>query len=134
MKYLVILAFFFSFIKTESQHFSIQFYSQEIQEVLFKESQLVGKWYFLSKDNYKKTKLENLTDGKSLILKKNRKYKSSLLRKSTNGKWYFDEKAQILVTEQGNEIIKWKLHELNELGMILIDLANNEKWYFSLSN
>ena len=106
----------------------------EITQNSFKESQLIGKWYFLSKDNDKKTKLENLTEGKSLSIKKNNKYKSEIFKKKEQGEWSFNEKSQILIFEKQSEKTEWKVHNLNEFGMVLINLATNEKWMFALAN
>ena len=98
----------------------------------FHESQLIGKWSFLSKENDKKTKLENLAEGKYLRLKKNKKYKSDLFEKPESGKWEFNEELQILELEYRNKKTKWRLVNVNVFGMVLINTDTNEKWTFAL--
>ena len=138
MKNILILAFLLTFgfkqsgIKIEKSGFASKIVLTKITQDLFQESELIGKWYYLSKDNDKKTKLENLTDGKYLKLKKNKKYKSDIFEKSESGIWKFNEELQILELEYQNRKTEWKLINLNEFGMVLINSETNEKWTFAL--
>lgn len=98
---------------------------------MFTESQLIGRWYFLSKDNDTKSKTENLVDGKSLLIKTNNDYESDIFNESEIGKWTFDKKTQILILKSNSGTTQWKLKNLNEFGLVLINLATDEKWMFS---
>jgi len=105
--------------------------SAENEKDLFTESQLIGRWYFLSKDNDTKSKTENLVDGKSLLIKTNNDYESDIFNESEIGKWTFDKKTQILILKSNSGTTQWKLKNLNEFGLVLINLATDEKWMFS---
>ena len=101
-------------------------------QIFFQEKQLIGRWYYLSKENDKKTKLENLADKKYLKLRKNKSYNSNIFEKNQSGKWKFYKESQILELEYQNTKTEWKLVNLNEFGMVLTNLGTNEKWIFAL--
>lgn len=135
MKHLLILPFLFfsiSFSFSESKIEGSRFITQKKQSK-FKASQLIGIWYFLSKDNDTKTKTENLTDGKYINLKKSKKYNSDVFEKDESGKWHFNEKSQILILENKTTKTELKLNNVNKFGMVLINQVTNEKWYFALA-
>ncbi len=102
-----------------------------IQKKLFKESQLIGKWYFLSKDNDSKSKSENLLEGKFIVMKTDHHYESDLFNNKEIGIWKFNEKTKILTLKTKTRDDKWKVETINDFGMILINIETNEKWKFS---
>ncbi len=100
----------------------------------FKKNELIGKWYFLSKDNDEKTKSENLLEGRFIKFNKNKKYYSNVINETEKGVWSFNEESQILTLTNGDKKSEWKPYNINEFGMILINQMTKEKWNFALAN
>ena len=106
-------------------------YSVVIQQKSFKESQLIGNWYFLSRDNDSNSKTENLVEGKSIIIETDYQYESDVFDNKESGSWSFNEKTQVLTLKTETTNDKWKLKNINDSGMVLINIETNEKWIFA---
>ena len=98
----------------------------------YNESQLIGKWYFLSKDNDNKTKSENLIEGKSITIKDDYQFESDVFENFKTGNWNFDKNNHILTFKNENNTLAWKLQKINDFGMVLINIETNEKWMFAI--
>jgi len=95
------------------------------------ESQLLGVWFFLSKDGDKNTKSKNLEEGKSMTLKADHSFESDVFNKSEKGTWSLNEETQVLTLETEESKTKWKIKNFNVFGMVLINVENNEEWLFA---
>lgn len=98
----------------------------------FKKERLIGKWYFWSKDNDSNTKLENVNEGKALIINANGTYTTDVFSRTESGKWYFNTQKQVLTFKHEQGETKWELRNVNEFGLVLINLSTTEKWVFAL--
>jgi hypothetical protein len=131
---LILVSFIISLNIGHSEMYSnnIEFESKEyLIQNHYNESQLIGKWYFLSNDHDNKSKTQNLLAGKFIIIKSNYMFKSDVFENIENGNWSFEEKTQILTFKTGNKNSKWKLQKVNDFGMVLINAETSEKWMFA---
>ncbi|MGY6647889.1 hypothetical protein [Wenyingzhuangia sp. IMCC45574] len=94
------------------------------------ENQLVGKWYYASRDSDKKSKTQNLVEGKFLQLEANHHFNSDAFTHLKDGNWSFNLKTQILSLKTQKHSSNWLVKKVNEFGMILIHAESNEKWTF----
>ena len=115
----------------ESGTRQFEYNTRAVLENAFDASQLIGQWYFMSKDNDKKSKTENLTEGKSITLKKDHTFESDVFESMESGEWSFNKDTQILTLKSKNKSVRWQLKNVNDFGMVLIHLESKEKWTFA---
>lgn len=117
----------------ETNQYLFNIYQSQINSTQksFDESQLIGNWYFLSKDNDSKSKSENLMDEKFITIKLDHKFDSDIFENMKSGNWSFDKETQILTLKSDSENSKWLIKNVNDFGMVLINLETNEKWMFA---
>ena len=101
------------------------------QQKSYKAPQLIGTFYLLEIENSGKSKLETLSEGKTLTLKEDQQYTSDLYAKNEKGTWSFDETTQILTLQTEDSTSNWKLEKVNDFGMVLINTKTKETWKFS---
>ena len=103
---------------------------QNDQEV-YKEKQLIGRWFYLSRDSESRSKTENLIEGKFIKLTKKHRIDSDLLEDWHEGEWRFEEEDQLLIFAKEGLTIEWELERVNDFGMVLIEKETKEKWLFA---
>lgn len=130
---MIILILISSIISLNTIHFNKTDFKpcESLLQKKYNESQLIVKWYFLSKDNDDKSKTKNLSEGRSIVIKSNYKFKSDIFKKSESGSWNFDAETQTLLLMYKDRSLVWKLMKINDFGMVLINKKTNEKWIFT---
>ena len=95
-----------------------------------KELKLMGEWYYLTKDNDTQSKSDNLAHKKTFEFKSEYMFKSNLDVIHGEGSWTYDKETKSLILEVDGKKVLWRIKKLNKLGLILVKVDTNEKWYF----
>jgi len=130
---LFLISFNFGHSEPKADNFKLilKNYSGNNFQETYDESQLIGNWFFLSKDNDSKSKSENLMEGKYITIKIDHQFESDIFENLENGNWSFDKETQTLTLKHETKSSKWKLQKINDFGMILINIETSEKWMFA---
>ena len=130
---LFLISFNFGHSEPKADNFELIFknYSENNFQDTYDESQLIGNWFFLSKDNDSKSKSENLMEGKYITIKIDHQFESDIFENLENVNWSFDKDTQTLTLKHETRNSEWKLQKINDFGMILINIETSEKWMFA---
>ncbi len=135
IKYLILTSWLtglgYSAINSEGSVVVISEYNLETQRNKVEETEFIGTWYFLSKENDTKSKAENLNEGKAIIIKEDFKFESDVFSEKELGTWNFDKRKQLLKFNFTSYSTEWEVKNLNEFGVVLINVKTKDKWIFA---